>query len=226
MLATGVRPVAALKMDAAGQYDPERRLLDLHPIGGPRTRKRNPVVPVIDELHPILLDWAKDGAVVVGSRKTAWRTLRRTLGLPPAAEAKTIRNTVATLMRGMGVPPTEISGLLGHEAMKGSTAVYAKYDPTYLAQAKAALSTIFRDVIAEADRWGAVHLLSRTGNGRVVVLDRDSPEAQDFRAWRGGARRSRKRTGLCVDSRFYGKFAQVRLRSALVVRRYWRISTE
>ena len=185
---TCCRPVAALAADPAKQYDPVARLFDLHPAGKARTRKRNPVVPVIDELHPILEQWAKDGAKPARSRKTAWRTVRRVLSLPPEAEAKTFRYSVATEMRRMGtVPAMQIESLLGHEAIKGVTARYAKYDPNFMAEAKKALSIIFQRVAKAAFEWGAVHLLSKTGNSRTIVLDRDSPEAQDSRAWKGGA---------------------------------------
>jgi integrase len=188
-LATCCRPVAALAADPKTQYDPVARLFDLHPKNKARTRKRNPVVPVIEEIHPILMAWAEDtDAKPVASRKRAWRTLRRVLNLPPEAEAKTLRYSVATELRRMGtVPALQIESLLGHEGIKGVTARYAKYDPAFMAEAKAALSNIFQRVAAEAVNWGAVHLLSKPGNSAAKVLARESAKAEDFRAWKGGA---------------------------------------
>jgi integrase len=187
-LATCCRPVAALRMDPRVQYDADSALIDLHPAGKIRSKKRNPVVPVIDQMKPILTEWAEVGADVVRSRKTAWRTLRRVLNLPQEAEAKTIRYSVATELRRLGtVPAIQIESLLGHSAVKSVTARYAKYDPTFMAEAKAGLSSIFARVMAEADAWDAVHLLSKTGNGRVIVVDRDSSEEQDSPRWKDGA---------------------------------------
>ena len=187
-LATCGRPVAALAFDPRTQCDFADGLIRLHPAGKVHTRKRNPTVPMIDEMRPIYEQWVKDGAQIVKSRKTAWRSIRRVLNLPVAVEPKTIRYSVATELRRMGtVPAIQLESLLGHEAVKGVTARYAKYDPRYMAEAKAALSNVFQRVAAEALKWGAVHLLSKAGNARAVVLNRASPEAQDFRAFRGGA---------------------------------------
>ncbi len=168
ILGTAVRPEAALKMNPAKQFDETTMLIDLHPPGNRRTKKHNPVVPVIPQLATVLKEWGTDEPVK--SRKTAWRTLRRALDLPPAAEPKTIRHTIATRLRGMGVPAAEVSGLLGHQAFKGVTNVYAKYDPAYLKKAKAALSKIWNEVMAEATRWSAVHLRSKVGNNRLTVV--------------------------------------------------------
>ena len=191
-LATACRPVAALAFDPRKQLDGMARLIDLHPPGKPRTRKRNPVVPAIDEVRPILAKWAVDGTRPVKSRKRAWRTIRRVLNLPKEAEAKTIRYTVATEMRRMGtVPAIQIESILGHSAVKGVTARYAKYDPNHLAEAKAALSTIFRRVMQSAMAFAAVHRLSKTGNGPTILLDRDDAKAQISAVNSGAACRTR-----------------------------------
>lgn len=187
-LATCCRPVAGLKMDPRTQYDAAAGLIDLHPKGKVRTRKRNPVVPLIDEMRPIMEQWAKDGASITRSRKTAWRTIRRVLDLPAESEPKTIRYTVATLLtQERDVPPAQIEMLLGHTIVKDVTGRYARFDPSYMAEVKVALSSIFRRVMVEAYQWGAVHLLSKTGNMRTEVVDREAGKAQDLQAWRGGA---------------------------------------
>ncbi len=191
-LATACRPEAALAFDPRAQYDDAHGLIDLHPVGKARTRKRNPVVPSIHEVQPILRQWAKDGADTVKSRKRAWRTIRRVLGLPPEAVAKTIRYTVATELRKMGtVPAIQIESLLGHEAVKSVTARYAKYDPNHMADAKAALSKIFRRVMTAAHQFSAVHSLSKTGNAATILVDRDSGKAQNSQRNDGAAYRTR-----------------------------------
>lgn len=174
ILATAVRTEAALKFDPVAQYDQERELIDLHPKGEPRTKKHNPVVPCIPEFGLLLKAWAKEGSTPVRSRKTRWRTLRRLAGLGQDVEPKTIRHTVATRLRGMKVQPQDVESLLGHRVYRGSSAVYAKYDPDYLIEAKAALSRIFADTMMAAWEWAAVHRLSKIGNHDRKVIARDA----------------------------------------------------
>lgn len=169
-LATAVRPEAASVFDPAKQWNPDTGLINLHPTGWRLTKKRNPVVPVIVPFKPFLTAWAERGAKPVKSRKTAWRTLRAALELPANIEAKTIRHTVATRLRTAGVPGEEIETLLGHRVMKKTTLVYAKYDPKYLAKACRALAKVFSEIMAEADKWDAVHLRSIGNRGKTVIL--------------------------------------------------------
>jgi hypothetical protein len=118
----------------------------------------------------------------------AWRTIRRVLGLPREAEAKTLRYTVATLMRNAHrVPAEQIEMQLGHRVLKSVTERYAKFDPDYLAESKAALSKVWNAVMEEAEKWLAVHLLSKTGNGKSIVIDTEPQKSEDFRHWNGGA---------------------------------------
>jgi integrase len=173
ILATAVRSEAAAAMDPKAQWMPDAKLIDLHPAKWPRTKKHNPVVPVIEPFAVVLKDWvaAEDAPVV--SRIRAWRTLKRALGLSADVHAKTIRHTIATRLRGMGVPAAEVSGLLGHAAFKGTTAIYAKYDPAYLGKAKRALTKIWNEVMAAADKWAAAHMRSKVGNGATTVVRRE-----------------------------------------------------
>ncbi len=187
-LATLVRPEAALGFDPRQQYDATTGLIDLHPKGWPRTKKRNPVVPAIDEFKPILKVWAKDGAEIVSSHKRAWRTIRRVLALPPQAEPKTLRYSAATLLRNTHrVPFDQIEMQLGHRIGKAVTERYAKFDPDYLAESKAGLSKVWSEVMDKAAEWHAVQTLSKSGNGKSVVIDFVSEITEDFRAWIGGA---------------------------------------
>ncbi len=179
MLATGVRPEAGLKFDPKLQWDRELQLLDLHPPSWARTKKHNPVVPAIGALVPLLEQWVKDAPASVESRKRAWRTLRRALGLGAEVMPKTIRHTLATRLRTMRVPSDEIETLLGHRVLKKTTAVYAKYDPDYLTNARVSLATVFDQVMTEADRWDAGHLRAKVGNDPTMVLERGTPEAAE-----------------------------------------------
>lgn len=191
-LSTIVRPEAGLLFDPRQQFDAETGVIDLQPVGKARTRKRNPVVPVIPEMVPILTAWAKDGPSIVKSRKRAWRTIRRVLNLPAKAEPKTFRYSVATMLRNQHrVDHEEVESLLGHRVYKGVSARYARFDPQYMAESKAALSTIFRQVMTAAYTWGAVHALSKTGNSPTIVVDRDDEKAQISARNDGAAYRTR-----------------------------------
>lgn len=172
MLATDMRPEAALAMQPDLQYNEESNLLDLHPPEWPRTKKNNPIVPVISEFKPWLLSWRSDPHRIVRSRKTAWRKMRSELGLPADAVPKTIRHSVATRLRTLKVPAEELETLMGHRIYRGSTGVYAKYDPAYLARAMRALSKVWKEVWSAADAWGAVHLLSTPRRGETKKVEK------------------------------------------------------
>jgi integrase len=114
--ATAVRPQAALRFDPATQFDAKTGFIDLQPGASPQTKKRNAVVPAIRPLSVVLRAWSREGTKTVASRKTAWRVMRRTLGLSPDVHPKTIRHTIATLLYSdETVPEREVSELLGHE---------------------------------------------------------------------------------------------------------------
>lgn len=161
-LATAVRPDAARKFDP-GQYDSSTNLIDLHPNEAPQTKKRNAIVPAIRPLRPILADWGRDGAKPVGSHKTAWRIMRRVLGLSPDVHAKTIRHTVATMLnQNAAVPQREVSELLGHaDELARTSRIYAKYRPEYLRNATRALEGIWLEVSRAARSYSADHRLTK-----------------------------------------------------------------
>lgn len=166
MLATAVRPEAALAFDPANQWHGE--LIDLHPKAWERSKKVNPVVLAIPELIPVLKDWSGSP---VKSRKTAWRKMRQVLGLPGDVQPKTIRHSVATWLHAFpDLPPHLIEMLLGHTVLKTTTAGYAKAVATTLAPLKAPLSTIWRWVHHGAEQWSAVHMLSTPKRGEPIKL--------------------------------------------------------
>jgi integrase len=170
--ATAVRPQAALKFDPTTQYDAKTGLIDLHPHASARTKKRNAIVPAIRPLQPVLRAWAKDGAVAVGSRKTAWRVMRRALGLSPDVHPKTIRHTIATILYSDAtVPEREVSELLGHVGkLAHSTLEYAKYSPTRLGGAVRSLTALWKVVSKGARAYGADHLLTTGQRGDIFKV--------------------------------------------------------
>ena len=180
MLATGMRPEAALKLDATLQYRPERHLLDLHPVGAPRTKKRNPVVPIIPEFQPWLIrsdgNFVTQRSMSLASMKRRWRTMRRELNFGPDVVSKTIRHTVATRLRSQGASIDDIASLLGHRESNRTTAVYAKYDPEYMGNVPEFLSVIWNKAIEHADLWRAAHCRDMTTNNSCGVFKRINSE--------------------------------------------------
>lgn len=171
-LATAVRPMAALAFDPRAQYDPVRKLIDLQPGAAPQTRKRNSILPAIRPLRPVLDAWARDDVEIVGSRKTAWRNMRRTICLSADVFPKTIRHTVATLLYSDdSVPEREIVELLGHEGkLARTTRIYAKYDPNRMANATRALTTLWLEVSREARRFGSDHCMATGLSGGALKV--------------------------------------------------------
>lgn len=176
MMATCARSEVAALFDPAEQYNPETGLIDLHPKGRLRTYKRNAFVPAIDALKPVLAEWAANKAKPSKSRKTAWRTMRRTLGLPDAVLPTTIRHTVATRLRNdRNVPTHVIDEFMGHVELDATTKRYAKLDPEYLAEIKPGLAIIWERAMEAADAWAADHSLTtgRRGDKLAVVGSAD-----------------------------------------------------
>lgn len=171
MVATAARPDAVLKWNVAKQWKGEPNL-DTHPHGEPRTKKRNAVVPLIDDFRPWLKAWADSPHAPVRSRKTWWRTMRAALDLPDNIVPKTIRHTIATQLRARGVPMDEISGLLGHTGEHRITAGYAKYDPNRLPHAKQQLSAIWAEVCASANEWFTNHFRVSASRSHPIYVAR------------------------------------------------------
>lgn len=188
MMATGCRPDAALAWDVAAQYKRrDKRLFDTHPPDWPRTKKRNAVVPVIEQFHPWLEAWADCPHKPVKSRKRWWRNMRKSLGLGPEIVPKVIRHTVATELRAMGVPQSDVEGLLGHQMSNRTTAVYAKYDPARLSSAKQGLSLIWERSWAEAFDWLSKHFRYTEPGGKIIIVARAQPNMLENQALKAGA---------------------------------------
>jgi integrase len=174
-LCTSVRPEAAKRFNAREQYNDRTKLIDLQPQAQARTKKRNAIIPAIRPMQVVLRAWARDSFAPVESNKTAWRNMRKALGLSADVFPKTIRHTIATMLyTDPNVPERQVSEMLGHEGkLSRTTKLYAKYDPARLREAVAALTMIWRRISREARRFGADHLLTtgRNEQGKYVALE-------------------------------------------------------
>lgn len=187
---TAVRPQAALAFDPRTQFDAKRGLIDLQPGAAPQTRKRNSILPAIKPLRMVLRKWAREGGESVSSRKTAWRIMRRTLGLSADVHPKTIRHTVATMLyEDESVPEREVVEMLGHDGkLARTTKLYAKYRPERLRGVVRALTALWRSVHREARAFGAVHVLSTKGQGGQNVVAVKTAICEDSSLFKAGGR--------------------------------------
>lgn len=189
-MVTSVRPDAAKLFNPVAQYDDEFGLIDLQPAAAPRTKKRNAIIPAIRPMRTVLKAWQSDGFRPVASNKTAWRTLRRALGLSDDVFPKTIRHTIATwLYNDPTVPERQVSEMLGHAGeLRTTTKQYAKYRPEYLGEATRALTSIWLRISKQARAYSADHALTRQGKGQIVVVKRTSLKGKDLCGFSDGGR--------------------------------------
>lgn len=185
LVGTAARPIALAKFNI-DQFDGTN--IDLHPIGAPETDKRNPTIPAIRPLRLILSRWQGTGPV--SSRKTAWRTMRRALGLSDDVVTKTIRHTIATeLYANSDLPDRQLSELLGHIGPTNrTTKKYVHLRPEHLQEAARALEAIWLRVQREANTYGAVHLLSTASAKGAKRVDKIEVIRKDIRVFRDGGR--------------------------------------
>lgn len=171
LMNTGARPNAILALTRF-QINFERRLVNLHPPGRARTKKRNPVLPITDHLLPWLQAATGDYVVAwrgkaLDSIKSAWRRARARAGLPADFTPYSIRHALATELRARGVPEWECAGwlghvgsfgttrwnlckilhkLIGHVGSFGTTEIYARFRPDYLSQARVAIDAWVKEI--------------------------------------------------------------------------------
>lgn len=169
--ATAIRPTAALAFNPKTQFV-RGTLIDQQPEASPQTKKRNAVTPAIRPMRVILRAWAGNAPRVMGSRKTAWRTMRRVLNLTADVYPKTIRHTVATLLyENPSVPERQIEAMLGHApSLRRTTQKYAKHRPSHFGEAVVALETLWLQVSRKARAYAADHLLTTLGQGGKLVI--------------------------------------------------------
>ena len=172
MIATSSRPGAALAFDPRTQWLDD--IIDLHPAGAERTDKRNPVVPVIDPLRPILTEWRDNPHKPVKTRKRWWNTMTRALGMD-GVDAYAIRHTVLTYLDDQGVPGAQLSGIGGHipkgrGVSRTTSKNYLHYNPHQADKAKRALTKLFQSVEREAAKWRADHLRTTPLRGKPISV--------------------------------------------------------
>lgn len=148
---TLARPAALLELRRS-QIDFENRLINLNQAGRQQNKKYRPALPMAKTLQL----WLEriDGELIVSYHgkpirgiKTAFTIAREKAGLDASVTPYTIRHTMATELRKRGVPPWEVAGMLGHRsAGYRTTEIYAKYDPTYLGKAVAAIDAYFTEL--------------------------------------------------------------------------------
>jgi hypothetical protein len=190
MLASGCRPGNALAFDPETQWLDDGTI-DLQPTRKDLTDKRAAVIPVIEPLEPILKAWKEAPHDPVKSRKRAWRTLRRVLGV--TLDAYSIRTTVSTYMDQRGVPGAQLSGIIGHlPSSRGiartTSEHYLHYDPLNCKRAKAVLTQLFTAVQREAEKWAADHLRTKPVRGQPISLAFRGAKAQHLRLVEDGGR--------------------------------------
>lgn len=186
-LCTACRGDAALGLHVS-QIDYAAKLVRLNPPDRQQTKKYRADVPLTDALARFLARSKPEGHVVhwhgrpVRSIKTTWRKIIVRAGLPEWFAPKVLRHTVATELRRRGVPAWDVAGIMGHR--RGTTEIYAKFDPNYLGAARKAIDAMMRELAAEVPRLRGVNA------GSVVRKTKTAQghKARAVTAIRGGGR--------------------------------------
>ena len=144
-LATAARAGALFDLKWS-QVDFQRRQIDLRGDGA-ETNKRRAIVPINDTLL-VALQEAQGGALTPYVLEWSGDRIRTVKGAFKRAAARcgwddvtphTLRHTSAVWMAEAGVPMAVISQYLGHSSTAVTEKVYARFSPTYLKSAAAAL---------------------------------------------------------------------------------------
>jgi integrase len=169
-IATLTRPEAVRAWQPWQQADLRLGVIDTHPPGWQRTKKRNPVLPVPTFYRDWLGEWIASKEVLPVQMRRRWATMRRALGLPVEVEAKSIRRTMATWLNAAGVPEAEIKTMLGHRS-SGATAHYIHVRPEHLATARTTLDQLWIGLMFAVRSWLTNHGRTTNKFGKVIVLD-------------------------------------------------------
>lgn len=169
-VATAARPDAVLDISTSpdrGQWNSERRTLNLNPRGRRQTKKYRPAVRAPWQFAAWLDADAEEKIgpfIAAGSVKHAWRSMAQKLSLPADGEAgvKLVRRSIGQLLRDRGVPETEIELQLGHRRISATTDLYAAFRPEHLANATREIENIIDEI--EALVPGAFY---RSGTGEL-----------------------------------------------------------
>jgi integrase len=144
-LPTGARMSALLDMKWS-QVDFEHGTIDLNPAGREKTNKRRAVVPINSRAR-VALEEAKQGAETdhvieyagapIKSIRKAIRQAAARSGIPCSPHV--FRHTAGVMMAQADVPMQKIAQYLGHTSTRVTERVYARYSPSFMRDASAAL---------------------------------------------------------------------------------------
>jgi integrase len=142
---TGARMSALLEL-TWDRVDLDRGVIDLNPAGRHQTNKRRAVVPIAAradaELRPALDASMSDHVIEyaggpVKSVKKALQAASKRSGVK--ASAHVFRHTAGVWMAEADVPMQKIAQYLGHTSTRVTETVYARYSPSFMRDASAAL---------------------------------------------------------------------------------------
>lgn len=144
-LATGARMSAILDL-TWDRVDLKRGTVDLRPAGRHQTNKRRTIVPLNDRALAALLE-ANRGALTghvieyagepVKSVKKAIASAGRRAGIPVSPHV--FRHTAGVWMAEADTPMQKIAQYLGHTSTRVTETTYARYSPSFMKDASAAL---------------------------------------------------------------------------------------
>lgn len=168
-IATMARPEAVRAWRPWQQADMTTGVFDTHPPGAPRTKKRNPTLPIPIWWRDWLAEWIASGDMLPVQMRSRWATMRRALGLGADVEAKTIRRTMATWFAASGVPQTEIEMMLGHRAT-GATGHYIHVRAEHLQHVRTTSDLIWLRLMFLVRSWRADHLRTIPARGAPILI--------------------------------------------------------
>lgn len=140
-LATGARASAILDL-TWDRVDFHHGTIDFRPAGREQTNKRRTVVPMnnraraaLEEAHKAALSdhVIEFAGGPVASVKKAIQRLAAATGIPVSPHV--LRHTCAVWMAQADVPMQKISQYLGHTSLAMTASVYARYSPSFMADA-------------------------------------------------------------------------------------------
>lgn len=144
-LTTGARMSALLELTWE-RVDLEHGTIDLNPAGRDITNKRRTVVPINSRARAALIE-AKDAALTdyvieyagapVKSIRKAIRSAANRSKVPCSPHV--FRHTAGVMMAQADVPMQKIAQYLGHTSTRVTETSYARYSPSYMRDASAAL---------------------------------------------------------------------------------------
>lgn len=144
-ITTGARMTAILEL-RWDQVDFKHRTINFNQLGREQTNKRRPEVPMNERNQPAL-DQAAAGALSdfviewdgkpVKSIKKAIRKAAERSGVPCSPHV--FRHTAGVWMAQADVPMQKISQFLGHTSTRVTERTYARYSPSFMKDAAAAL---------------------------------------------------------------------------------------